>query len=261
MTRRPLVLLIGLLACSPLFAQRITGTILGSVTDPAGAPVPNAEIIITDTATGQASSSRTDQHGNFVVPYVRPSLYEVRVSALGFKTTVRRAIDVGVDHEVRLEFNLQVGEVATEITVSEQLPLVETERGSLGQVVTGRTVTELPLQGRSVFDLIGLAAGVQTSPLGEGRVISSGSATGLAIFVAADISINGGRFRTNEFLLDGVSIMLPVQQQFALSPSPDGTQEFKVMANSYGPQFGRSGGGGGQRGYPRRYERVPRHCV
>lgn len=229
--------------CSSLPAQQITGAIVGTVSDPAGAPIPNAEVTVTEAATQQAIVSRTDALGGFVAPYLKPGRYAVRVQAPGFKTALRENIEVQVDAQVRLPFRLEVGEVTTEISIREQLPLVETEKGALGQVVPERAIADLPLQGRNVFDLVGLAAGVQTSPLGDGRVISSGSATGLAIFVAADISINGGRFRTNEFLLDGISIMLPVQQQFALSPSPDSTQEFKVMSNSYGPQFGRSGGG------------------
>jgi len=227
----------------PLPAQQITGAIVGTITDPANAPIPNAEISVTDSATRQTTNARADGLGNFVVPYLKPGRYSVRVSAPGFKTLVRENVVVQVDGQVRLEFRLEVGDVATEVSIREELPLVETEKGAVGQVVSDRAIRDLPLQGRNVFDLVGLAAGVQTNPLGDGRVISSGSASGLAIFVAADISINGGRFRTNEFLLDGVSVMLPVQNQFALSPSPDSTLEFKVMSNSYGPQFGRSGGG------------------
>ena len=129
------------------------------------------------------------------------------------------------------------------LPLDEKIPVIETEKGALGQVVTERAIQDLPLQGRNVFDLVGLTAGVQTSPLGEGRVVSSGSATGLAVFNAADISINGGRFRPNEFLIDGISVMTPVQNAFAFSPTPDSTLEYKVMTNAFGRQFGRSGGG------------------
>lgn len=231
------------LAGGPMFAQNITGTVLGRVHDASGAAVPNAEITVTANATRDSVKTRTDTQGAFLAPYLKPGTYSVRVSAPGFQSAVRENVLVQVDDQIRLEYVLQVGEVSTTLSITATVPLVETEKGSLGQVVSERTISELPMQGRNVFDLVGLTAGVQTNPLGEGRVISSGSANGLAIFNAADISINGGRYRTNEFLLDGVSIMLPVQNQFALSPTPDGTQEFKVMTNSYGPQFGRSGGG------------------
>src|SRR5262249_6546259 len=87
-----------------------------------------------------------------------------------------------------------------------------------------------------------LSPGVQVNPRALGAVASTGD-NSAPLFVMSDISINGGRYRTNDYLLDGVSIMLPENNNFALSPTPDGTQEFKVMTNSYGPQFGRSGGG------------------
>ncbi|MGH9660697.1 MAG: carboxypeptidase regulatory-like domain-containing protein, partial [Bryobacteraceae bacterium] len=224
-------------------AQNISGTILGSVRDTSGSAVTQAEVTVTGKATGVSQKASVDSGGSFQVPYLRPGVYAVRVTAEGFKTVARDGVGVEVDGQVRLDVVLEVGDVSTTVSIDEQVPLVETERGSLGQVVTERAIQDLPLQGRSVFDLVGLAAGVQTNPLGEGRVISSGSATGLAIFNASDISINGGRYRTNEFLLDGISIMTPVQNAFALSPTPDSTQEFKVMSSSYGPQFGRSGGG------------------
>ena len=237
------LLLISALAASVLAAQNITGAILGSVKDPSGAAVPRAGVTVTEKSTGVAKTVPADEAGSFQALYLKPGVYTVRASAAGFKTVVRDNVALQVDDQIRLDLVLEVGDVNTTVSVTGEVPLVETEKASLGQVVSERAVRDLPLQGRNVFDLVGLAAGVQTNPQGEGRVISSGSASGLAIFNAADISINGGRFRTNEFLLDGVSIMIPVQQQYALSPTPDGTQEFKVMSNSFGPQFGRSGGG------------------
>ena len=81
---------------------------------------------------------------------------------------------------------------------------------------------------------------------------------GAPLFAMSDISINGGRYRTNDYLLDGVSIMLPENNNYAISPTPDGTQEFKVMTNSYGPQFGRSGRRRAERDHPLRHQQAPR---
>lgn len=232
-----------LLLAHQAIAQNITGTLLGTLRDSSGAAVSQAEVTLTEKNTQVTTKGATDPAGAFQFPYLKPGPYSLRISAPGFKSVLRDNISISVDDRISLDIAMELGEVSTTVSIDEKIPVIETEKGALGQVVTERAVQDLPLQGRNVFDLIGLTAGVQTSPLGEGRVVSSGSATGLAVFNAADISINGGRFRTNEFLIDGISVMTPVQNAFAISPTPDSTLEFKVMTNAFGPQFGRSGGG------------------
>ncbi|MFN7939053.1 MAG: carboxypeptidase-like regulatory domain-containing protein [Bryobacteraceae bacterium] len=232
-----------LLLAQQAIAQNITGTLLGTVRDGSGAAVGQAEVTLTEKNTQIATKVAIDAGGTFQFPYLKPGPYALRVSAPGFKSVMRDNIVIRVDDRISLDLTMEIGEVSTTVSIDEKIPVVETEKGALGQVVAERAVQDLPIQGRNVFDLVGLTAGVQTSPLGEGRVVSSGSATGLAVFNAADISINGGRFRSNEFLIDGISVMTPVQNAFAISPTPDSTLEFKVMTNAFGPQFGRSGGG------------------
>jgi len=87
----------------------------------------------------------------------------------------------------------------------------------------------------NTFDLSLLSPGVNLNPRALGGVASTGD-NSAPIFVQSDSSINGGRYRSNDFMLDGVSIMLPENNNFPLSPTPDGTQEFKIMTNGYGPQ-------------------------
>lgn len=240
------VLPVVLLSAAALPAQNITGAILGDIRDASGAAVPAAEIQVTNTATNQVSKSRANALGHYEAPYLKPGVYTVRAGAPGFKTAQREQVTVEVDSRLRVDFVLEVGDVATTVEVAAQSTLVETETGSLGQVVGERTVEEMPLQGRNVFDMVSLAAGVQENPLASGGVVSTGSSSGAndaPTFVFSDFSMNGGRMRSNEYLLDGVTIMLPENNNFALSPSPDSTQQFKVMTSSYGPQFGRTGGG------------------
>jgi hypothetical protein len=227
-------------------AQNITGTILGDVKDPTGAVVPGAEITLTNSATNQSAKTSTNMLGHYEAPYLKPGVYAVRAGAPGFKTAAREQVTLEVDRRLRLDFTLEVGDVSTSVEVAAQTTLIESETGALGQVVGERTIEEMPLQGRNVFDLVSLAAGVQENPLATGGVVSTGASTGAndaPTFVFSDFSINGGSMRTNEYLLDGVSIMLPENNNFALSPSPDSTQQFKVMTASYSPQFGRTGGG------------------
>ncbi len=226
----------------PSQAQNITGTILGTVVDATGANVPAVQVMVTSNATGQTVRVESNQLGYYEAPQLRPGIYNVRVASKGFKTLVKENLQVQVDSRIRLDFTLEVGDAATSIAVVGEAPLIESETAALGQVVATRTVQELPIRGRNVFDLVSLSPGVQVNPRSQGAVASTGD-NSAPLFVLSDISINGGRYRTNEYMLDGVSIMLPENNNFAISPSPDGTQEFKVMTNSYGPQFGRSGGG------------------
>lgn len=225
-----------------VWSQNITGTILGTVRDGSGAVVSGASATVTHVDTNQTTATATNNLGNFEAPYLRPGTYQVKVSAAGFKTVVRDNVVLQVDSRLRLDFALELGDIATTIAVTGEAPLVESSAASLGQVVTSRSIAELPIRGRNVFDLVGLAPGVQVNNRAMGDVASTGS-NAAPLFVLSDISINGGRFRTNDFMLDGVSIMLPENNNFALSPTPDGTQEFKVQTNNFGPEFGRSGGG------------------
>ncbi|MSV30554.1 MAG: TonB-dependent receptor, partial [Bryobacterales bacterium] len=219
-------------------AQNITGTILGSITDPAGAAVPGVEVRVTHSETGQSTAVRSSDIGHFEAPYLRPGNYQVRVAAPGFRAIVRERVPVQVESRVRLDFALEVGEVSNTVEVTGQIPLLESESSSLGSVVGSKSIQELPLRGRNVFDLVGLSPAVQVNP-----AVALGQTGSYSSFVASDISINGGRFRTNEYLVDGVSILLPENNNYAFAPTPDGTQEFKVQTSDYGPQFGRSGGG------------------
>lgn len=225
-----------------LRAQNITGSILGNVTDPSGAAISGAEVTVTNTGTDKAVKAATDSRGYYAATNLPPGSYRVKVSAAGFKNTVRNDIALLVESQLRLDFSLEVGDTSSTVTVTAEAPLVDSETGSLGQVVTSKEVEGLPVKGRNVFDLAVLSTGVQVNPRALGAVASTGD-NSAPLFVMSDISINGGRYRTNDYLLDGVSIMLPENNDFALSPTPDGTQEFKVMTNSYGAQFGRSGGG------------------
>lgn len=231
-----------LLAALPAAAQNITGTILGTVTDPSGAVVSGAQIEITHVETNQTTRVETNALGNYLAPYLRPGAYRVTVSQPGFKTAVRENLVLKVEDRLRVDFELEVGDAATRVTIEAAPPLLDTESASLGQVVMSRAVQELPIRGRNIFDLVGLSVGVQVNPRAIGGTASTGD-NAAPLFVQSDLSINGGRFRTNDFLVDGVSVMLPENNNFAFSPSPDGTQEFKVLTNSFGPQFGRSGGG------------------
>jgi len=227
-------------------AQNITGTILGTVTDPTGASIPETQVTITNQATNQSHQVTTSKTGSYQVPYLPPGQYQVSASHVGFKTIIRKDIILEVDRRLVLDLKLELGSTATQVTVVGQTPLLNTTSAALGQVVSSQTTQALPLLGRNIFDLAGLTAGVQVNPKAIGGVASAGTVTGTVqtpLFVSSDISINGGRYRTNDFLVDGISVMVPANNNFAIAPTPANTAEFQVLTNSFGPQYGRSGGG------------------
>ncbi|NBO64682.1 MAG: carboxypeptidase regulatory-like domain-containing protein, partial [Acidobacteria bacterium] len=228
-------------AAANLAIQSITGVILGTVTDVSGGLITGAIVTITSPANNQTTVVVTRADGSYQAPLLPPGNYVVKVSAQGFKIIVRDGVTLRVEDKLRLDFTLEAGAVTETVTVTGT-PLIESETSSLGLVIEEQSVKELPIRGRNVFDLVGLSPGVQVNPLAVGVVASTGD-NSAPLFVLSDISINGGRVRTNEYLLDGVTLVLPENNNYALSPTPDGTREFKVISNSYGPQFGRSGGG------------------
>ncbi len=241
----PLLLLLVVISayCSlSAAAQNITATLLGTVQDPSGASIPGATVSILNQATNQSFVAKTNKLGDYQIPFLQPGTYNVKASAAGFKTILRSNITLEVDSRLVLNLQLPLGSTQTVVSVVGRAPLLDTTTASLGNVLSSRSTTALPTLGRNAFDLVGVTAGVQVNPNALGGVASTGT-NAAPLFVQSDISINGGRFRTNDFLLDGVSIMLPENNDFALSPIPDSVEEMKVITNSVGPQFGRSGGG------------------
>jgi Carboxypeptidase regulatory-like domain len=220
-----------------LFGQNITGTITGMVIDPSGAPLPDARVVISNEATGIVTQRMTSQNGTYEFLYVTPGTYRISVSHANFKTMVQTGVILQVDKVLLLNFHLEVGSATTSITVYSEGTKIDFESGTMGQVIPTKAVEDLPTLDRNIFDLISTSTEVQVNPYALGQPTTNGG------FVQSDFSISGGRFRTNEFLLDGVSIMLPQNNNYALVPTPDATQEFDVMTSSAGPQFGRSGGG------------------
>lgn len=237
---RQLLLALALCAISPawLKAQNIFGTVLGNVTDPSGAAVAQAEITIIHAGTNDTVRTRTDARGYFEFPYLKPGSYAIQVAAPGFKTMRRSGVAVEIDARLRLDFSLELGDMQTTVSVEETGTAVQTDSASLGRALGGRTIQQMPVLGRNVFELAGLVAGVQVnSTVAEGQVVAEGD------FGSADVSVSGGRFRTNEFLIDGVTVMLPANNFPGLTPTPEATEEFKVMTGTSGAQFGRTGGG------------------
>jgi hypothetical protein len=156
----------------PVQAQTTYGSLAGTVTDPSGGVIPGAAITLANLGTSEKRTTATDSVGTYRFANLLPGQYRVDVEITGFKHLTREPVNIEVGAAIRIDLALQVGAVDEVVEVSSQTPLLQSESASLSQVVESRTVTEMPLNGRNVMNLIALTPGV--IPQGS----SSGSALG-----------------------------------------------------------------------------------
>jgi hypothetical protein len=205
-----------LLFAADLEALVATGTIVGVVQDATGALVPNAQVTIVHVATSESRQTRSNERGEFSLPYVHIGEYTVSAEAAGFKKKTLTGIELKVDQTANLRIGLEVGGVSESVEVVSSAPLVESSTSSLGQVIENRKILDLPLNGRNTFAL-GLLAG-NTSPV-------AGMSTNLP-FVAG-----GGRFAMNDVMLDGVSSTAACSNSCAMRSSTP-TTSFRMRRGS-----------------------------
>jgi hypothetical protein len=177
------------LVCVPLFSQGSTGRIVGTVTDANGGAVTGATVTILDVQRGTSRPLTTDESGAYNAPNLTPGAYKVRAEYKGFKTTERQNIALEVGQEARVDLTLQPGEQAQTITVTEQIPLVETTNAELGGALQNEVINDLPLNGRNFENLLDLRPGVTKYVGNSGWTQSS----------------NGLRPHDNFFMVDGIN--------------------------------------------------------
>jgi hypothetical protein len=222
------------LSC-PLVAQKVSGTIRGAVTDPSGAFLPSADVTVRNVGTGATRSMMTNQQGEYVFPELTPGFYEVRVKHAGFKESVSRGLELHVASTAEANLKMQLGGVEEQVTVEASAVQVETSTGTVGNVVDGNQVRELPLNGRSFTQLTQLMPGV--SPQAAFNTKNKGLLAGV------DFSVNGNSTTGNIFTVDGVNNNdVGSNRTILVYPSIDAIQEFKILRNSYGPEYGQAMG-------------------
>ncbi|PYV87289.1 MAG: hypothetical protein DMG90_18645, partial [Acidobacteria bacterium] len=224
------------LACLlPLPAQKVTSTIRGTVTDPSGAAIAGAEVTVRNQSTNLTRAARTNSSGEYVVTDLEPGKYEVRVKQQSFKESVTQNIELFVSSTAVIDAALQVGSASEQVTVEANPVQVETSTGAVGNVVEGNEVRELPLNGRSFVQLTQLMPGV--SPQASFDPKNKGLLAGV------DFSVNGNNTTGNIFMVDGVNNNdIGSNRTILVYPSIDAIQEFKILRNSYGPEYGQAMG-------------------
>jgi hypothetical protein len=230
-------LLVGL--TSAAFAQTATATLRGTVADGSGNVTPGATVTLIQASTNLKRTFAVREDGQYTFTFLEPGGYTLEVQAQGFKLLRQERIELAVAQNAELNFSLEPGNITDTITVTanEAALQLDTASGALGGVVQRTQIDDLPLNGRNVFQLAQLEAGVSSSP-GSRSAIPSLGAGGVG-----ELSINGGRTLTNEIVVDGVPITNKADNLPSLRPSPEAIQEFRIITNSYSSEYGRTGGG------------------
>lgn len=225
-----------------LLAQNVTGTIVGTVTDPSGAPVASASVTVTDTDTGTSQKVTTDNSGNYTASLLPVGHYEVAAESKGFKREVKSGIMLNVNDKLTIDLAMTVGNTSEIVTVEASPVQVNLQQGGeQSTTINGTQVRELALITRNYEQLISLQPGVTQASVDQlyvGTTLPSGTAATIPF------SINGTRNSQSEYLIDGGDIMDRGSDQTLINtPSIDAIAEFKVMRTGYSADIGRAAGG------------------
>ena len=246
--------------CSPTAWAQYGASLQGTVQDKSGAKVEGAKVAVTDQATGVVRNGTTNGDGFYRLSELPPGTYTVAVDATGFKSQVTRDVSVAAESPRGLDVTMEVGNTSETITVTGEVPALQTENATLQGTLPSIAVQNLPEIDRDPYELLRLAPGV----FGDGARMGNGKSAGFpngaggnggsagpggsntAIFQVENqqpISANGQRVTSNDYLVDGVSVnSLQWGGAAVITPSIESVQEITVLSNDYEASDGRSSG-------------------
>jgi Carboxypeptidase regulatory-like domain len=234
-----LLTFVALALMSPVYAQKTTGDIRGLVSDPSGAVVGGAEITATNTGTGLTRTATANDLGEFAITNLPVGTYNVVVKKPGFKEFETANLQLHVYDVAQVNAVLQVGSASETVTVEASPVQVQANTAALAETVDGRQIRELPLFGGNFVELTQLQPGVAgvSGPGGNVNTQDKG------ILGGVDFSVNGNASTANLFLLDGANNNdKGSNRTILIYPALDSIAEFKMLRNSYGPEYGEAGG-------------------
>ena len=235
---RAVICAVAILSLSaPAEAQSTSASLTGRITDASKAIVPNAKVIVINTATRIRYETVTNETGSYYVTDLSPGTYRIEVEKLGFKVVIKSDLILHVQDALEINFEMVLGSASESVTVLGGAPLLDTESSTMGTVVEQRKVNELPLNGRNVFNLIELAASVV--PQGS----STGTPVGVNPFGWGNYQVNGSFGNQSAEYLDGQPLNIGYINLPVLIPTQDSIQEFKVQTSNLGPEWGKFSGG------------------
>src|SRR5258708_3700713 len=222
------VLLLGGVLLPSIAMADVTGMILGMVTDASSAVIQGVRVTATNVDTNLAAEATTESGGQYRILSLPAGRYKVQAAFSGFQTSIETGVVLTVGEQRRVDVVLKVGATQQEVSVSANAVQVETTNTQLGEVIDEKKILELPLNGRSFIDLLGLQTGVAPSGTrNEG---------------AGTVSVNGQRENSNGFLINGGDVSGAANFEAGVQPNLDSIQEFRLITNSFDAEYGRFSG-------------------
>ena len=220
----------------------ITGSISGVVTDPSGAVLSGASVVAVDTQTGVKTTASTDSQGFYNLPALAVGTYDLEISQTGFKTSRVTGLVIDANSALRADLTLQIGQAMETIVITGEGAHVESESTQMGNVITGRSITAVPLNGRAYTDLLSLQPGVVPAAYGSqapginDRSVDGGLNSG-------NQSVNGQRETSNGFMVNGSNVEEGKNNGAAVIPNLDSIAEFRIITNNFDAEYGNYSGG------------------
>jgi Carboxypeptidase regulatory-like domain len=239
-----------LLCSSGVMRAAVSAGISGNVTDPGGGTVAGASVQVMSTETGIVTTTQTNADGFYSFLDLPPGHYDLEVQQTGFVTYLQKAILVDVNSAKVVNVTLKVGQVSEKVEVSGDAVSLDPASTQMGEVISGQTMTSVPLVTRSYTDLLALQPGV--SAVSSGLAGGQGgqfSATGFGLtpisgdLNAGNLSVNGQRESSNGFLLNGTTVQEFAFSGTAIIPDLDSIAEFRILTNNYDAEYGNYAGG------------------
>ncbi|HEX4277388.1 MAG TPA: carboxypeptidase-like regulatory domain-containing protein [Bryobacteraceae bacterium] len=230
-----IVVTVSLSFASTIGAQSFQGSLRGRVADPNGGVTPGAKVTIADEATNLGRSTVTNDQGEYDFFAVAPSTYTVAVEAAGFKRLDRKGVQIATQANVTLDLSLELGQVTEQVNVTAEAPALSTADATTGQLIETQKITDLPLLGRNPYFEGQLAQGVVYAANPEFHRMEDQNGN-------SQVSVAGGPLRTNNYLVDGISIT-DSNNRAVIVPSPEAVRELNLQSSSYDAEVSRTGGG------------------
>ncbi len=233
---RCLMVLIAIAICSwsvgNLLGQAIYGSIYGQITDSSGAAIPNATVTVTDVSKGTSVNVTTSAIGEYSVEHLIPDVYDVEVTAPGFRGTENKGVRVSADTSPKLDLKLEVGSATESVTVTAEVPQLKADRSDVDLVLDEKTVSDLPNLGRNFASYELLIPGTQAMGWSQNSAEDpQGSPT---------VQVNGQHFSGVAYELDGAGNTDPILGQIVINPPLDAISEAKITTANYDAQFGQA---------------------